>query len=288
MASVLGMDNIKLFVCCHKETNVPEHPLLAPVQVGAALADTRFEGFLYDDVGENISAKNPYYCELTAQYWAWKNIEADYYGFFHYRRYLYPYINARRPYTIKREPTLPLLDKLGYDGFTELIRKYDLIIPKGENMYVPVREHYADAPFHHEKDLKLAERIVCEHHPEMAEAMEEYLSGTVCYFGNIYIMRRQIFHDYCRWLFNILEAFDQRADTVGYSVQEQRVDGYLAERLLGVWLTSMRGSLKTLELPRVHFVPEGAERYRRRMLNCVLPPGSKMRAMLKQKTLRIR
>ena len=42
---------------------------------------------LHDDEGENISDKNPMYCELTAQYWAWKNLDADYYGFCHYRRY---------------------------------------------------------------------------------------------------------------------------------------------------------------------------------------------------------
>ena len=43
---------------------------------------------LMDNTGENISEKNSMYCELTAQYWAWKNLNADYYGFFHYRRYL--------------------------------------------------------------------------------------------------------------------------------------------------------------------------------------------------------
>ena len=67
------MAEIRLFVSCHKPTRVPEHPLLVPVQVGAALARERFPGFLYDDAGENISPKNPSYCELTAQYWAWKN-----------------------------------------------------------------------------------------------------------------------------------------------------------------------------------------------------------------------
>ena len=72
------MADIKLFVCGHQPTAVPEHPLLVPLQVGAALAEERFPGFLQDDKGESISAQNRFYCELTAQYWAWKNIRADY------------------------------------------------------------------------------------------------------------------------------------------------------------------------------------------------------------------
>ncbi len=269
--------DIKLFVCCHRPVPVPAHPLLVPVQVGAALADTHFPGFLHDDTGENISEKNRSYCELTAQYWVWKNVEADYYGFFHYRRYLYPDMKAGRPYIIEKGPTAALPDKLGYDRFADLICQYDLIIPKGENMYIPVRRHYADAPFHHERDLQLAVRIVRERFPEMAAAMEEYLSGTVCYFGNIYIMKRQAFMDYCAWLFQILEEFDRRADTGGYGVQERRVDGYLAERLLGIYVTFWRGRLNALELPRVHFEPDRAVLCHR-LLNTILRPGSKRRA----------
>ena len=277
-----SVPDIKLFVCCHQPSPVPKHPLLNPIQVGVALADTHFPGFLHDDAGENISRKNRSYCELTAHYWVWKNVDADYYGFFHYRRYLYPDVNAKRPYRIEREPTLPLLEKRGYSDFGNLIRRYDLILPKGENMYVPVREHYAAAPFHHGKDLELVEKIVQERHPEMAEAMEKYLSGSACYFGNIFIMTRQMFHDYCAWLFSILEEFDSRTDTSGYGPQEQRVDGYLAERLLGVYAGWLVNQASILELPRIHFVPDGKERRNMRLLNVLLPPSTRRRALGKR------
>lgn len=276
------MAKIKLFVCCHQPVQVPAHPLLVPIQVGAALADTHFPGFLHDDTGDNISAKNRSYCELTAQYWAWKNVEADYYGFFHYRRYLYPDTQEKRPYRIQREPTSGQLDKLGFNRFADLIQQYDLIAPIGENMYIPVQGHYANAPYHHRKDLELVEQIVREQHSEMIKAMEEYLSGTVCYFGNIYIMKRQIFQDYCAWLFPILEEFDRRADVSGYSAQELRVNGYLAERLFGIYLTHVRGELRTLELPRVHFISNKVDKQRQQFLNTVLPPGSRRRSFIKQ------
>lgn len=284
METALRMDNnIKIFVCCHKPVKVPKHPLLLPIQVGAALSDAHFKGFLHDDTGENISLRNRSYCELTAQYWAWKNVKADYYGFFHYRRYLYPDINAKQPYIIKKEANTTLLDKLGYDRFAELVRQYDLIVPIGENMYVPVQKHYANAPFHHEKDLELVENIVKGYYPEMTNAIEEYLSGSICYFGNIYIMKRRIFNEYCNWLFPVLEDFDKRVDTSGYSAQEQRVDGYLAERLLGIYLSFYRPHLCALELPRLHFAYEGGVALRRRQLiNILCPPGSRQRAFVKR------
>lgn len=274
------MGDIKLFVCCHQNAQVPKHPLLVPIQVGAVLSDSHFPGYLHDDTGDNISAKNRSYCELTAQYWAWRNTEADYCGFFHYRRYLYPDAKAKRPYRVEQEVSLPLLNKLGYGEFEQLIRQYDMIVPKGENMYVSVREHYSHAPYHHRKDLELAEQIVKEYRPDMIPAVEAYLSSTVCCFGNIYIMRREIFHDYCAWLFPILEKFDQRADTSAYSSQEGRVDGYLAERLLGIYVTFRRGRLKVLELPRVHFFDK-PEYFRRRLINGILPPGSWRRSRIK-------
>ena len=275
------MADIKLFVSCHRPFSVPKHPLLNPIQVGTSLSGARFPGFLHDDEGENISAQNPSYCELTAQYWAWKNVRADYYGFFHYRRYLYPDTGARRPYRIEGAPTPELLDRLGYGRFSELIGRYDLILPRGEDMHLPVRAHYAGAPFHHGEDLDLMEALIRERCPDYVPAMEEYLGGTRCYFGNIFIARQAVFEDYCGWLFPLLAEFDRRADLGGRRAQELRADGYLAERLLGVWATRHR-ELGRLELPRVHFIEDPKERRKRQLLNALLPPGSLRRSVVKK------
>ena len=277
------MSNCRLFISCHQKASFPQNELLAPVQVGTALSAERFDGFLYDDDGENISCKNRSYCELTAQYWAWKNADAEYLGFFHYRRFLYPDCTAGRPYRIEEEPTQQLLDKLGYAGFEDLIGQYDLIAPMGENMFVPVREHYARAPHHYGKNLDTVEAIIREKHPDMVGAMESYLSGTVAYFGNIYIMSRAVFHAYCAWLFPILEEFDRRTDISGYSAQEKRVDGYLAERMFGIYLTYVRGGLRVLELPRVHFQKDRTARMKQKMIGALLPAGSRRRAWVKAK-----
>ena len=274
--------DIRIFVSCHKAFPVPESDLLYPIHVGAALADRPLDGYIRDDSGENISRLNRRYCEMTGQYWAWKNVTADYYGFFHYRRYLYPGTDRRGPYIIRSSPSEVLLEKLGYGSFAELIGRYQLIAPIGEDMHVSVREHYAAAPFHRVKDLELAERIVARRYPEYAEAMERYLAGTVCYWGNIYIMDRETFFDYCGWLFPILREFDDTADLSGYNTQELRVDGYLAERLFGVYYTKRRASLACLELPRVHFEPDTGLRVKQQVINALLPPGSGLRARVKK------
>lgn len=273
---------LRLFVSLHRPFPVADGFCLSPVQVGAALTDDRLPGCVGDDAGENISAQNRSYCELTAQYWAWKNALADYYGFFHYRRYLYPAPDAPRPYRVGSEPTAALLERLGFARFPQLVEGYDLIAPKGEDMRVSVRAHYAGAAHHRGEDLELMEAIVKEKSPEYVPAMEAYLSQSVCYFGNIYIMARPLFARYCAWLFPLLSEFDRRADWAGRSPQEQRVDGYLAERLFGVFYTKVKAEgLKTLELPRVDFIPDPGPRRKRKLVNALLPPGSKRRSWIK-------
>ena len=76
----------KIFVMTHRNFEVPKETCYIPLQVGKAVnADL---GYMGDDTGENISAKNCYYSVLTGLYWVAKNVtDADNLGLCHYRRF---------------------------------------------------------------------------------------------------------------------------------------------------------------------------------------------------------
>ena len=78
--------DIKILVAAHKKYHIPQNPMYIPIHVGHVLAKQEFR-WQGDDTGNNISSKKTNYCELTALYWAWKNLDADAIGLVHYRRY---------------------------------------------------------------------------------------------------------------------------------------------------------------------------------------------------------
>ena len=83
-------NRVKIFVVAHKPFEKPEGETLVPIHVGRAVSRLKDEmaGMIGDDTGENISEKNPSYCEMTAHYWIWKNVrDCDYVGVCHYLRY---------------------------------------------------------------------------------------------------------------------------------------------------------------------------------------------------------
>lgn len=80
------VEDIKIIIASHKKYKNSCEEMYIPIQVGAE-GKEKIEGYIQDNTGENISSKNPYFCELTGLYWAWKNLDADYVGLVHYRRY---------------------------------------------------------------------------------------------------------------------------------------------------------------------------------------------------------
>lgn len=262
--------NIKLFVVCHKPSYVPENELLCPIQVGAALAAKRLPGMLHDDEGENISEKNKSYCELTAHYWAWKNVQADYYGFFHYRRYLSfdPTDNSEDEWgnlqfdTITDEAIKQL--KLNEKDMTDLISQYDIIVTRGRKMDIgtalkggkTVYKEYGVAPFQHREDFDKCLEILYSKYPEYKDVAERYLNGNAAHECNMFIMSKELFNEYCEWLFDILFETEKVIDTTHYSVEEYRIYGYLAERLTAIFYRHVleRGDKKCLEVAKSMFV----------------------------------
>lgn len=252
------MKDIKIFVICHKNSKVVSNKLLVPLQVGCALNGTRLENMLHDDEGENISNKNRKYCELTGLYYAWKNVEADYYGLFHYRRYL---SFADKPFktNIEGEVVCQGFDEnsiklFGWDEQTmrKVIEENDVVTSElcgCLNIYqqykLPLTQNILDFDF--------CIDYVNKHFPDMKKAVKKYIHSSKGYFCNMFVMNKWLFNEYCQWLFEILDAHEKAFDEEFYDVQSYRVSGYLAERLTGIYLTylKMQKGLKIKELQRV-------------------------------------
>lgn len=256
------MSEIKIFVACHKESYLPESDILCAVQAGAALSDRRFDRMRHDDDGIHISEKNKAYCELTVQYWAWKNVEADYYGFCHYRRYF----SFEKEYQVLENGKLPvrrwrpyseLEDIKNYsvsdDRIREVIEKYDVVTVLREPMNSTVYEQYGQ--FHYKKDLDRMLELLYERYPGYRSAAEAYMASKEHYFLNMYVMKKAVFCEYMEWVFPLLEEFEATTDFTDYSGQEYRATAYLAERLFGIYFTHIKRNkkMKCCELPYVIF-----------------------------------
>lgn len=230
--------DIKILVATHKQYWMPEDKIYLPIRVGRVeKADL---GYLGDDTGDNISAKNANYCELTGLYWAWKNLKCDYIGLCHYRRYFAHAVSG----SDMEKKKLAILQRTDYE---KLLKQYDVILPKQRNYFIEtVRSQYEHA--HNKNDLALTEQIVAELYPEYSEAFCKVMGGTKLHIFNMFVMKKEKFDEYCQWLFTILFELEKRIDISSYSQYEARVFGFLSERLLNVWLEKQKLKVKGIDV----------------------------------------
>lgn len=222
--------DIRIAVAAHKSYLIHQDAMYLPVQAGRANGEPL--GFAGDDTGENISEKNAAYCELTVLYWAWKNLDEDYIGLCHYRRYF-----GRGKRILTKEEA------------ERLLTDAEVLLPKPRRYFIETNySQYAHA--HHGKDLDAARTAIGELHPEYLDAFDTVMKRTWGHRFNMLVMRRDVLDRYCAWLFSILEELEYRIDTSGYSDYDRRVMGFLGERLLDVWLEKERPRYR--ELPVVH------------------------------------
>ena len=232
--------SIKLFLAYHKATPVLSTYPFVPIQGGRAVAKNKLD-MIGDDTGDHISGRNPNYCELTVQYWIWKNVKADYVGLAHYRR-----IPAFRNCRTKKffDFSEETCRKFGWtkDRIEELCRQYDVIMPPNWTIFPPGEPGNVMTPYefhrseHIESDLQTTMQVIDELYPEFHDLTEQVLmKETKACFGNICLMKKDLFDAYSDWLFRILFEVEKRIP-ISPDPEQARVFGFLSERLINVYL----------------------------------------------------
>lgn len=245
-------EQLRIFVTTHKDVERFHSSVLQPVQVGWARPRKRLLWAYQDDTGNNISDQNALYCELTTQYWAWKNIDAEYYGFCHYRRYFdfSPEEHEENPYGEIMDGFIDYDSQKRYclddASMRAAVAGVD-VITTGVNDFSQFSEHYTSprdlykrSPYLHVEDFDRMMDILVEDHPDYREDAEAYLAGTTSCFCNMFIMRKELFFRYCAWLFPLLERFVAGWDQTYASHETLRTPGHLSERLLNIFLMHER------------------------------------------------
>ena len=238
----------KIVIAMHKPYEVPTDPAYFPLQVGALgrpsiIPLNRKDPISRDDTGDNISAKNASYCELTGLYWAWKNLRADVIGLVHYRRYF-----MRRNLTDGLNH-LPLDEILTEEEACGLMERYDIVVPKKQKYYIEtLYSHYAHT--HYREHLDLTREIIREQCPQYLKTCDRVYRQRSGYMFNMFLMRKELADEYCSWLFPILEELENRmasqAQTQKLSAFQGRFYGRVSEILFNVWLAEQKKAGKTV------------------------------------------
>lgn len=264
--TVAKKNRVKLLICYHKPSYLLKDEVLTPIHVGRANAIQRMDhksdsykwlmgNMIGDNTGENISDRNDSYNEMTALYWAWKNYEElgnpDYIGLMHYRRHFIFDEKLSDVINVRDFHEESYLDFLNYseDGISDFVEGYDFIPHIGhvENVY----RHYIQNQ--RKEDIDLANEIVLEMYPEYEKPMKDYYAGEYSNFCNMCIFSKDLFFQYCEWIFSILQEFENRVD-----MSQKRF--FISERLTGLFIYNLmqQKELKYKTLP-IAFLEEPAK-----------------------------
>lgn len=265
--------DIKIFVShrIDQESETIDNPLYIPVRCGAIFDEREHIDMLGDDTGDNISSKRNSFCELTVLYWAWKNIKADYYGLCHYRRYI-SFSDGKKTmgtntcgFNIEEDLNVYNAQKynlLNDEYMARIIEQYDIITTPFENT-----KYCHDGPFssmyelceHRVRDFDINGvntfiKIVKEKYPHYSDSVNKYFHGNLAKFYNCFIMKREMFDDFCTKLFDILFALEAELNDEYYGSWKQRMPGFMAENFFGIYYLEHLSDIRIKEYELVFFM----------------------------------
>lgn len=212
-------------VISHKEYKMPKQKIYLPIEVSAYKHNTHFYDFR-DDFGDNITLKNDSFCELTGIYAAYKNLKYDYLGFVHYRR-----LFLKKGFFVKKS-YFNLLDE---SEIINDLNKYDFILPKKRHYYIESNyEHYVKA--HKAEALNKTIEIIKLKYPEYYPYIIKQMKKKSCHLFNMFIASADNTKKYLDWLFSVLFELEKSIDINEYVGYDKRVFGFIAERLIDVYI----------------------------------------------------
>ncbi len=240
----------KILIAAHKPYETPTSRLYLPIQAGAAGKESI--GFIRDDEGENISSLNPYFCELTAVYWAWKNLREDCIGLVHYRRYF----GGKEKFAVNGR-TKRILSEEELD---RLLQSVDVVLPKKRRYFIEtLYMHYAHTMY--VEPLDETGKIIAEFYPRYLAEFDRLRKRSSAHMFNMFAMKRDVFNAYCEWLFDILFKLKDRVDASLYDSFHARFFGRISELLLDVWINTEKlkyKEVKVIHLEKVNWIKKGA------------------------------
>ncbi len=250
---------VQILVAAHKPYAMPKSEIFLPIQVGKKLAKSVIDDFIGDDTGNNISGKNPVFCELTALYWAWKNLDSDYIGLAHYRRHFKNRHGANLTgiklpgYSHVNQKIISSLNHVASsEQIQSVLKDTDVILPKKRRYYIEnLYDHYCKTmnpePLHKVRD------IIAQRCPEYLIEFDLLKHRRSMHAFNMLIMKREILDQYCSWLFPILFELEKQINTTDWSDFEKRYIGRISERLLDIWLNT--NHISYIEIPVIDIEP---------------------------------
>ena len=235
---------IKIFMATHKPYHAPEDRCYCALHAGAALG-VDF-GIDRDDTGDNISVRNPYYSEVTALYWIWKNVTAEIVGLVHYRRLFASRGGGLAYKNVHIASGEELLAAMS-DKDMMLVEPLHLQQTNNQGLY-SVEGQYVQS---HGYDIKTARDVIEDHHNDYLGAFDMVMRGCQLIPYNLIVARKPVFDRYSQWLFDVLFAVEKRVQLASRGPYQQRVLAFLAERMLTVWVAHNWNELRIEFRPHV-------------------------------------
>lgn len=255
------MKDIKIIVATHKKYDMPTQSMYLPVHVGCEGKNDI--GYIGDNTGDNISARNDYINEMTGLYWAWKNLDNAYIGLVHYRRHFTIASIIKR---VLQKDKFNLIIK--QEEIDKTLNMADIILPSKRKYYIEtIESHYKHLPYTLDEDLDILRELISTKFPEYLPALEKVMHRRWAHMFNMFIMRRDYLNEYCEWAFEILMAIDKQINHDERTVVQNRA--YISEFLIDTWIET-KGyhyvEIPVLFLEKQHFLKKACTLIKRKVI----------------------